>query len=260
MAVATPTIRALIVEDNRTQSIRLRRALAAAGLDVATTGDGREALDALAAAEYDVVLTDVVMPRMGGYELCRRIKADPHLAGTPVILLTSLGEPTAVIRGLEAGADGFVNKPYEDDHLLARIRGALAARDRRGARADGPAEVLFMGETFRIDAGRHRILDFLAATFEDFVHASRREHAAALELAGPPRPGGRGASPDREESLLREREALLHAGRFLQSTLACGTASRVAILDEAGRVLAVNAAWGREGALGRCPRRAARSG
>jgi diguanylate cyclase (GGDEF)-like protein len=242
MEAESPPTGALVVEDSRTQLTRQRRTLGSAGFEVATAVDGREAVDALAAAAYDLVLSDVLMPRMTGYELCCHIKGDPRLEDTAVILLTSLGQPTDIIRGLECGADGFVNKPYEDDYLLGRIRGVLASRRLRRTQAGG-VEILFMGERFRIDSDKPQILDFLAATFEDFVRASRREHASVLaqlryrhEVE---------ARRIREESLLRESEGLREARRFLQSTLDALT-SQIAILDEEGRILAVNAAWDRD--------------
>ncbi len=240
--VESPRTRALVVEDNRTQLIRLRRTLKSADFEVVAAADGQEAVESLTAATYDMVLSDVLMPRMTGYELCRYIKSDPRLKDTPVILLTSLGNPTDIIRGLECGADCFVNKPYEDDYLLGRIRGLLASRRLRSNSADGGIDIVFMGERFRIDSDRPQILDFLAATFEDFVRASRREHASVLAQVQYRQEVE--ARRIREEALLRESEGLREARRFLQSTLDALT-SQITILDEEGRILAVNAAWER---------------
>ena len=246
MVAGSPATRALVIEDNRTQPTKLRRTLESAGFEVATAVDGQEAIETLAAVAYDVVLSDVLMPRMTGYELCRQIKADPRLKDIPVVLLTSLGKPTDIIRGLECGADCFVNKPYEDDDLLGRIHVVLANRRLRTTQAGGGIEILFLGERFRIDSDKPQILDFLAATFEDFVRASRREHASVLAQVQYRQEVE--ARRVREEFLLREGEDLREARRFLQSTLDALT-SQIAILNEEGQILAVNAAWDRyEGA------------
>ena len=205
--VESPRTRVLVVEDNRTQRTKLRRILESAGIEVAIAADGQEAIEVLATAAYNLVLSDVLMPRLNGYELCRYIKADSQFKDTPVILLTSLGKPTDIIRGLECGADCFVNKPYEEDHLLDRIRNLLASRRLRTTQAGGDGiEILFMDERFRIGTNKPQILDFLAATFEDFVRASQRERESLLaqfqyrqEVE---------ASRVREESLLRESEGL----------------------------------------------------
>ena len=207
MTVAeSPRTRALVVEDNRTQ-LQVAQDPGVGRFEVDIAADGQEAIEALAATAYNMVLSDVLMPRRNGYELCRHIKADSQLKDTPVILLTSLGKPTDIIRGLECGADCFVNKPYEEDYLLGRVRNVLASRGLRTTQASGDGiEILFMGERFRIGSDKPQILDFLAATFEDFVRASRRERQSLLtqfqyrqEVE---------ARRVREESLVRESEGL----------------------------------------------------
>ena len=100
-AAESSRTRVLVVEDNRTQRTKLHRTLKSAGYDVESVPDGQQAIEALVAAPYDMVLTDIVMPRLSGYDLCRHIKTDSRLKDTPVILLTSLGKPTDIIRGLQ---------------------------------------------------------------------------------------------------------------------------------------------------------------
>ena len=112
----------LIVEDSPTQTLRLQHVLETHGYRVLPPArDGREALAALAAHRPTLVITDINMPGMDGYELCRRIKDDPALTDLPVIQLTSLGDPKDILRGLECGADNFIVKPYEEEFLLSRI-------------------------------------------------------------------------------------------------------------------------------------------
>lgn len=108
-----PSIEVLLVEDSPVQTEYLRSLLARNGFAVTTAGNGREGLELLLQrpAHPWVVLSDILMPELDGYELCRSIRSEESLAATPVILLTSLQSPTDVIRGLECGADNFLVKP-----------------------------------------------------------------------------------------------------------------------------------------------------
>src|SRR4051812_835455 len=104
MIPARATTRVLVGEDSPTQALRLRRALESAGFAVDLAHDAPRALELFAGSDFDLVLSDVVMPGPSGYDLCRRIKADGRGRDTPVILLTALREPRDIIQGLECGA------------------------------------------------------------------------------------------------------------------------------------------------------------
>ena len=118
----------LIVEDSMTQARHLESILKPLGYDVSTVGDGKVALDFLRKQKALIVIADILMPVMDGYELCRHIKSDTILKEVPVVLLTQLSDPKEIIRGLECGADDFVVKPYNEELLPARIQDILAAR------------------------------------------------------------------------------------------------------------------------------------
>ena len=83
---------------------------------------GREALAICERAQCDIVLLDVMMPEMDGFEVCRRLKANPATHHIPVVMVTALDQPSDRVRGLEAGADDFLTKPVSDIALLARVR------------------------------------------------------------------------------------------------------------------------------------------
>lgn len=161
----------LIVEDSPTQRLRLQHVLEKHGHHVTAASDGREALAALAATPPDMVITDINMPEMDGYELCQRIKDTPGLKDIPVILLTSLSDPGDILKGLECGADNFIVKPYEEEFLLARIHFVLRNLDLRSrTRAGEASEVFFSGRTYKLSTERTHSLDLLLSTYETAVH------------------------------------------------------------------------------------------
>jgi diguanylate cyclase (GGDEF)-like protein len=179
-------VHVLVVEDSPTQAARLCADLEAGGFDVLLARSASEALRRLEDAEVDVIASDVVMPGMTGYELCRKVKDDPRLRDIPVILLTSLTDPLEVVNGLEAGADNFLRKPYEADQLIARLRTAVNNRElRRSGRLQVGVQLSFLDREFDITADRQQILDLLISTFEELVVTSRtvRQREEELEAA-----------------------------------------------------------------------------
>jgi len=164
---ATP--RVLVVEDSATQAEELRLILTAGDFAVDTAASAEHALLHLRDASPDIVVSDIVMPGLSGYELCRHIKADARLAGTPVLLLTSLTDPIDVVHALECGADSFLTKPCDPEHLVTRVNALLESRRLRATVAGPGVDVLFRGERFSVPASREQILDLLLSTFEDMA-------------------------------------------------------------------------------------------
>ena len=115
----------LIVDDNEANRDILRRRLKQQGHQITTAQNGQQALDYLAAQTFDVLLLDIVMPVLDGYEVLRRIKADDALRHLPVIMISALDEMESVIRCIEMGADDFLPKPYDPILLQARIGACL---------------------------------------------------------------------------------------------------------------------------------------
>ena len=122
----------LVAEDSPTQAEHLARVLAQdpdCPARVRVAGDGAVALRMAREMAPDLVVSDIAMPCMDGYALCRALKDDPRLAAVPVLLLTRLTTLQDIVRSLEAGADGFLRKPYDADQLRDRVRRVLQGRD-----------------------------------------------------------------------------------------------------------------------------------
>ncbi len=117
--------RILVVDDQRANVEILAKVLQARGYDVLTAADGETALRQVAASNPDLIVSDILMPDMSGYELCRRLRADASTTLLPVILVTSLDPQAERLHGIEAGADDFLSKPVNWDELAARVKSLL---------------------------------------------------------------------------------------------------------------------------------------
>lgn len=112
----------LIVDDDPNGHEILKALLSIHDYQLAFASDGQEALEKAALLAPDLVLLDVMMPGMNGYEVCEKLRSDPHLSEVPVIMLTALNDPESRIQGFQAGADDFISKPFDRTELLARVQ------------------------------------------------------------------------------------------------------------------------------------------
>lgn len=178
-------VEVLIVEDSATQSLTLRHILERHGYRVTANGSAEEAMVTLQTFKPTLIISDINMLGMDGYQLCQKIKIDPVLKDIPVMLLTSLSAPKDIIRGLECGADNFVVKPYEEHFLLSRIHFILANQEvYKTASAETGISIYFGGQKYCITADRLQILNLLLSTYETAIQRNQEltDARQALEL------------------------------------------------------------------------------
>jgi len=144
-------VRVLVVDDERAVRAALERALRLERFDVATAFDGQDALDTLSVDRFDAIILDVMMPRLDGLELCRRLRD----AGdrTPVLMLTARDAVDDLVEGLDAGADDYIGKPFSLAELISRVRAIL----RRRLLDRGPLRARLRVGDVEIDLVRHLV-------------------------------------------------------------------------------------------------------
>lgn len=115
----------LLVEDSPVQQEMISGLLKDNGWQVIVAGDGLEAFEQIQKSSPDLIVLDIVMPGMNGYEICRRIKADPNLKNVPVVMCSSKGEEFDRYWGMKQGADAYIAKPFQPVELVGTIRNLL---------------------------------------------------------------------------------------------------------------------------------------
>lgn len=192
--------RVLVVEDSPTQAQQMVILLEEAGFAVRAVPDAEEAFAVLGKERFDIVLTDLVLPGESGFDLCRRLKADPRRFPVPIVVLTSQADPVNVLRGLEAGADGFMTKDREPREIIGRLRRTLEKCPPAPHADDAPpTRVMFLDCEFEIAVGRDQLLNVLLAAFEDVVHLNGQYQSSEARL--------RKVNSQLQESLRSEHEA-----------------------------------------------------
>lgn len=165
----------LLAEDSKLQAMALQRTLETRDWQVRVAENGVKGLSLMRERKPDLVVSDVMMPEMDGYEFCKAIKEDAKLRDVPVILLTTLSDSTAIFRGLEVKADGYVIKPYDEEILFARIDQLLATRDLRKRRnVRGGVEVYHARRAYTVNSDSEQILDLLMSSLDNLLHNQNR--------------------------------------------------------------------------------------
>jgi len=173
MITSSDPIDVVIAEDSPIQALVLQRHLVKEGYTVRIGRDGAEALQQIRERRPTILISDIEMPEMNGYELCSAVKSDAELRSLPVMLLSSLSDPEDIIRGLEAGADNYVTKPYETGYLLSRMQSLLETPIEADEPQAESLQVTLAGKTFTVNSGRQQSLNLLVSTFENAVEKNR---------------------------------------------------------------------------------------
>ena len=177
------SVEILIVEDSPTQAQHLKDILERHSYHVLAANNGKEALAILSNDKPTIVISDIMMPEMDGYELCHQIKSDQRFKDIPVILLTSLSDPADIVRGLLCAADNFIVKPYDEKYLFSRIEYILVNRKLRDqARTQLGVDIYFAGQRHSITSDRLQILDLLFSTYETAVQKNLELTKVSEEL------------------------------------------------------------------------------
>jgi DNA-binding response OmpR family regulator len=155
--------RILVADDNPTNRDILQARLEANGYEVLHAGDGEQALSVTRERRPDLILLDIMMPKLDGIEVCRRVKADAALPFTPIILVTAKAETGDVVEGLDAGADEYLTKPIDQKALVARVKALLRIKEQH-------------------DAGRPRAKPERRNSADLFISYSRKDLAAVKAL------------------------------------------------------------------------------
>lgn len=255
--------RILIVEDSAMQAKRLKRLLEEHGYSVRVACNGKEGLSAAQDNNISLIVSDIIMPHMDGYDMCRKMKQDPAVSHIPIILLTSLSNPEDVFLGLESGADSYVCKPYEGKVLLARIQSLLATSEKRiNDAAEEELEVDIGVKRYRIRSSRLQILNLLLSTYQDAVEQNRilREMRTRLvmvneelqELVAERTEALKKETEERkrtEEALVSEKERLaLTLGTILDGVITTNTEGEVILMNRAAEEFT---GWSQNEAIGR---------
>jgi len=173
----------LAIEDSLVQAKRLEYFFNEYNINFRLFNNGEEAYDFALTRAPELIISDIVMPGMDGYEFCRKIKSIKSLSRIPVILLTSLQDPQDIIKGLQAGADNFITKPYDDKYLFSRIQYLLINRDiRSSGSAEMVIELVFQGEKYQINSDKKQILDLLLSVYEVAIQRNDELKATKAQL------------------------------------------------------------------------------
>ena len=157
----------LAVEDSMVQAKMLQYFFDQNNINAKIFSNAFDAYESAVANPPVLVISDIVMPGMDGYEFCLKLKNNHNLGSIPVILLTALRDPLDIVKGLQAGADNFITKPYDDQYLLSRIHYLLANNDmRRSGAGDMVIEIVFQGNKYQINSDKKQILNLLLSVYE----------------------------------------------------------------------------------------------
>ena len=193
----------LVAEDSPTQAEHLRLLLEREGYQVILAANGKEGLEKVHRERPDLIISDIVMPEMDGYEFCRAVKSNEATKRIPLVLLTGSRGPGSILRGLQHGADNFIRKPFESDYLLERVRRIFEHLDlRERGHLEMEVTIHVGGKELQITTDKQQIIELLFSTFEDISRLNDELKDAQRKLE---------SYAKNLESMVRDRTARLDA-------------------------------------------------
>src|SRR5665647_3625255 len=174
MDIVKLPIEILIVEDSQTQADKLRYTLEGNGYLVRHAKNGKQAMDYLDEYHPAIVISDIIMPEMNGYELCKNIKLSEYTCDIPVILMTSLNGSEDIIESLACGANSFITKPYSESYLLAQIEGVFI--NKLSHQKESKLDRVEIGLTYqnrKITIDPQRMINLLLSTYEAAIEKKK---------------------------------------------------------------------------------------
>lgn len=171
----------VFAEDSAVQGIMLKRILVEEGYKIFWGKNGREAFELVEREKPSLIITDVEMPDMNGFEFCKLIKSRSDLKDIPVIICSSLSRPEDIMTGIEVGADGYVTKPYDKKYLMYRVQ-ALLNNPISSDEEVTPLTIHYAGKDYTIFADRLHILNMLLSTYENSLKQYNELVNAQIEL------------------------------------------------------------------------------
>ncbi|OGP30092.1 MAG: hypothetical protein A2073_07710 [Deltaproteobacteria bacterium GWC2_42_11] len=170
-----PNSKILIVEDSEIQAVMLKRLLTEKGYNVVWAKNGAEGLQMAEKERPNLIISDILMPVMDGYQMCKELKGNDALKGIPIILLTQLTDIKEIIKGLNSGAEFYITKPYDNDHILSSavfiLENPVLFKNRPEEKS---TEVLYKGKKYKISANRGQTLTLLLSTYESAIMKNKK--------------------------------------------------------------------------------------
>jgi PAS domain S-box-containing protein len=174
-SAATKSTEILVAEDSITQAAQIKHLLESHHYKVTIAHNGEEALNKLSKHKPALVISDIMMPEMNGYELCKKIKSNKDTEHIPVILLTILADPGEIIEGLSCGADCFITKPFNEEHLLSNITKFISDEKLADHKKEPfGVQIFYKGEKRLIQAEQQNVINLMLSIYEGAIHQNER--------------------------------------------------------------------------------------
>ncbi|OQW85939.1 MAG: hypothetical protein BWK76_07295 [Desulfobulbaceae bacterium A2] len=229
-----PQSNILVIEDSKVEVELLRRTLARAGYAVSIARNGEEGLQAARVHRPALVMSDINMPLMNGYQLCSAIKTDDELWNIPLMLLTVLAEPEDIIEAINSGADAYIVKPFAETDLLNRIHSLLDSPIERRRTEERRDEVVsYGGKRYNIAAGGKQVLNLMLSLYVNMLNLSRELVAIQTEL---------NLINESLDTQVRDRTAALQESEEKFRAMSASAQDAIIMIDHAGNISFWNAA------------------